>query len=41
VIDVREQEKNAFGSIRFNSESVSNENDESDLQFGKHNEERI
>jgi hypothetical protein len=32
VIDVREELKNAFNSIRVNSESVSNEIDESDLQ---------
>jgi hypothetical protein len=42
VIDLREEQyQNAFDSIRVNSESVSNEIDESDLQFEKHDEERI
>jgi hypothetical protein len=41
VIDVREQEKNAFDSIRFNSEYVSNEIDENDSQHEKHDEQRI
>jgi hypothetical protein len=42
VTDLREeQEQNAFDSMCVNSESVSNEIDESDLQVEKHNEERI
>jgi hypothetical protein len=42
VIDLREeQESNACDSIRVNSESVSNEIDESDLQNEKHSEQRI
>jgi hypothetical protein len=39
VIDLREeQNENAFDSMRVNSESLSNEIDESDLQYEKHNE---
>jgi hypothetical protein len=42
VIDLREeQEQNAFDLMRVNSESVSNEIDESDLQSEKHDEQRI
>jgi hypothetical protein len=42
VIDVREeQHENASDSIRVNSESVSNEIDESDSQYEKHDEQRI
>jgi hypothetical protein len=42
VIEWREeQEKNAFDSMRVNSESVSKEIDESDLQSEKHDEQRI
>jgi hypothetical protein len=42
VIDVREEQKeNAFDSMRVNSESVSNEIDESELQPKKHEEQRI
>jgi hypothetical protein len=42
VIDLREeQNENAFDSMRVNSESVSNEIDESDLQDEKHDEQRI
>jgi hypothetical protein len=42
VIDLREeQEENAFDSMCVNSESVSNEIDESDSQFEKHDEQRI
>jgi hypothetical protein len=42
VIDLREeQNRNAPDSIRVNSESLSNEIDESDLQFEKHDEQRI
>jgi hypothetical protein len=42
VIDLREeQESNAFDSMRVNSESVSNEMDESELQDEKHDEQRI
>jgi hypothetical protein len=32
---------NAIDSIRINSESISNEIDESDLQYEKHPEQRI
>jgi hypothetical protein len=42
MIDARErQRENAFDSMRVNSESVSNEIDESDLQSEKHDEQRI
>jgi hypothetical protein len=42
VIDLREEQKeNAFDSMRVNSEFVSNEIDESDLQHEKHDEQRI
>jgi hypothetical protein len=42
VIDLREgQQQNEFDSIRVNSEFVSNEIDESDLQSEKHFEQRI
>jgi hypothetical protein len=42
VIALREEQyQNAFDSIRFNSESVSNEIDESDLQYEKHFEQII
>jgi hypothetical protein len=42
VIDLREEhEKNAFDSMRVNSESVSNEINESDMQHEKHPEQRI
>jgi hypothetical protein len=42
VIDVRQsQRKNAYDSMRVNSESVSNETDESDLQNEKHDEQII
>jgi hypothetical protein len=42
VIDSREeQQRNAFDSMRANSESVSNEIDESDWQYEKHDEQRI
>jgi hypothetical protein len=42
VIELRkEQESNAFDSMRINSESVSNKIDESDLQYEKHDEQRI
>jgi hypothetical protein len=42
VIDLREeQSENALDSMRVNSESVSNEIDESDLQYEKHSEQRI
>jgi hypothetical protein len=41
VIDLREEHiQNAFDSMRVNSESVSNEIDESEVQFEKHSEER-
>jgi hypothetical protein len=42
MIDLRsEHEQNVYDSIHFNSESVSNEIDEIDLQPEKHDEERI
>jgi hypothetical protein len=42
VIDLREeQEEKAFDSMRVNSESVSNEIDERDLQDKKYDEQRI
>jgi hypothetical protein len=42
VIDSREVPKeNAFDSMRVNSEPVSNEIDENDLQSEKHLEQRI
>jgi hypothetical protein len=42
VIDLREKhDENAFDSIRVNSDSVSNEIDESDLQSEKQYEQRI
>jgi hypothetical protein len=41
VIDLREEQyRNAFDSMRVNSESVSNEIDESDVQNEKHSEQR-
>jgi hypothetical protein len=42
VIDLREeQQRNAFDSMPVNSESISNEIDESDLQYAKHDEQSI
>jgi hypothetical protein len=41
VIDSREELANASDSMRVNSESVSNEIDESEMQFEKHSEQRI
>jgi hypothetical protein len=42
VIDLREKQKrNAFDSMHVNSESVSNEIDESNSQYEKHDEQRI
>jgi hypothetical protein len=42
VIDSREEQKiNAFDSMCVNSESASNEIDESDSQYEKHDEQRI
>jgi hypothetical protein len=42
MIDLREeQQENAFDSMHVNSESISNEIDERDLQFKKHSEQRI
>jgi hypothetical protein len=42
VIDLREKHnENAFHSMRVNSESVSNEIDESELQCEKQYEQRI
>jgi hypothetical protein len=40
VIDVREQNANAFASTRVNSQLNSKEIDESDLQFEKHDKQR-
>jgi hypothetical protein len=36
-----EHDENAFDLIRVNSESVSNEINESEMQFEKHDEQRI
>jgi hypothetical protein len=42
VNDLREEHnENAFDSMCVNSDSVSNEIDESELQFEKHSEQRI
>jgi hypothetical protein len=42
VIDLREEQlENAVDSMRVNSESVSNEIDESDVQDKKHDKQRI
>jgi hypothetical protein len=41
VIDLREELVNAFDSMCANSESISNEIDESDVQDEKQNEQRI
>jgi hypothetical protein len=41
VIDLREEQENAFDSMRVNSESASKEIDESELQNEKHEEQRI
>jgi hypothetical protein len=41
VIDLREEQENTFDSMRVNSESISNEIDESDLQCEKHPGQRI
>jgi hypothetical protein len=41
VIDVSEKEENAIDLTFINSESVPNEIDGSELQSGKHNEQRI
>jgi hypothetical protein len=41
VIDLREESANAFDSMRVNSEFVSNEIDESELQYEKHSEQII
>jgi hypothetical protein len=38
MIDLKEEDKNAYDSMRVNSESVSNEIDESDLQYEKDDE---
>jgi hypothetical protein len=41
VTDLREeQDENAFGSMRANSESVSNQIDESELQYERHCEQK-
>jgi hypothetical protein len=39
--DLRKESANTFDWIRVNSESLSNEIDEKDMQFGKHDEQRI
>jgi hypothetical protein len=41
VIYAREEPVKAYNSMRVNSESVSNEIDESDLQYEKQYEQRI
>jgi hypothetical protein len=42
VIDLREeQDENAFDSMRVNSESVSNEIGENELQYERQYEQRI
>jgi hypothetical protein len=41
VIDLREDQVNASDSMRVNSECVSNQIDESDLQHEKHDEQWI
>jgi hypothetical protein len=41
VIDLREDQKNAYDSMSANSESVSNAIDENGLQYEKHPEQRI
>jgi hypothetical protein len=41
VIDLREEQTNTLDSMRVNSESISNEIDESELQYEKHDEQRI
>jgi hypothetical protein len=42
VIDLREeQNENEFDSMCVNSESLSNEIDESERQYEKHDEQRI
>jgi hypothetical protein len=42
VIDLREEQKeNVCDSMCVNSESISNEIDESELQHEKHSEQRI
>jgi hypothetical protein len=42
VIDLRERhDENEFDSMRVNSESLSNEIDESESQYEKHDEQRI
>jgi hypothetical protein len=42
VINLREEQyENTFDSMRVNSESVSNDFDENDLQYEKHDEQRI
>jgi hypothetical protein len=38
VIDLRADRENAFDSMRVYSESLSNEIDESDAQYEKHDE---
>jgi hypothetical protein len=41
VIDVRENQRNVFDLMWINSEFVSNEIDENDLQLQKYDEQRI
>jgi hypothetical protein len=41
VIDLRRELENAFDSMRLSRESFSNEIDESERQFEKHDEQRI
>jgi hypothetical protein len=42
VIDLREEhDENTYDSMRVNSESVSNEIDEKELQYDKQSEQRV
>jgi hypothetical protein len=41
TIDLSDERKNAFDSIRCNDDGNSNEIDESDLQYEKHDDPRI
>jgi hypothetical protein len=40
VIDLRDEQANAFPLVRVSSDSASNEIDESELHGAKHNEQR-
>jgi hypothetical protein len=41
TIDLSVDDENAYDSIRFNDDGDSNEIDESDLQYAKHDDPRI